>query len=142
MAEISSALPATPVTLAARAFRQSDRALTDAEMAAAIDRQRSEWRDRVWLPAEKNGEEIWAAAREILLLRRLIEEDEAEHCKFQHEQHGQAAPDRAQPASFGASSNLRPSPLAGRFGHHGAFHWHSSFVVRASCQRLNPDGEE
>ena len=74
MAEISSALPATPVTLAARAFTQSDRALTDAEMAAAIDRQRSEWRDRVWLPAEKNGEEIWAAAREILLLRRLIEE--------------------------------------------------------------------
>src|SRR5438132_6001495 len=78
MAEISSALPATPVTLAARAFRQSDRALTDAEMAAAIDRQRSEWRDRVWLPAEKNGEEIWAAAREILLLRRLIEESAGE----------------------------------------------------------------
>src|SRR6266852_3674995 len=78
MAEISSALPATPVTLAARVLSQSDRALTDAEMAAAIDRQRSEWRDRVWLPAEKSGEEIWVAAREILLLRRLIEESAGE----------------------------------------------------------------
>src|SRR2546426_997674 len=78
MAEISDALPMTPVTLGARAFSQSDGALTDAEMAAAIDRQRSEWRDRVWLPSEKTGEEIWVAAREILVLRRLIEESAGE----------------------------------------------------------------
>ena len=36
---------------------------------AAIDRDRA---DRVWLLHEKSAEDVWHAAREILILRRLI----------------------------------------------------------------------
>src|SRR2546428_7264276 len=68
MTEISNALPVTPVTLAARVFSESDRPLTDAEIVAAIDRHRG---NGVWLLQEKSGADVWCAAREILILRRL-----------------------------------------------------------------------
>jgi glycerol-3-phosphate O-acyltransferase len=69
MTEISNAIPVTPVTLAARVFAQLDRPLRDDELVAAINRERA---DRVWLLYEKSGEDVWRAAREILILRRLI----------------------------------------------------------------------
>ena len=71
MNEISDALPVTPVPLAARVFAEHD-ALTDAEMIGAIATYRAKWSDRVWALREKTPEEIWMAAREILLLRHLI----------------------------------------------------------------------
>jgi len=69
MTEISNALPVTPVTLAARVFSESDRPLTDAEIVAEFDRVRA---NGVWLLYEKSGADVWRAAREILVLRRLI----------------------------------------------------------------------
>jgi glycerol-3-phosphate O-acyltransferase len=68
MVEISKALAVTPVTLAARIFRDKQ-VVTDSEMAAAMDRER----DRLWLLREKTGEEVWRAARWMLELRRLIQ---------------------------------------------------------------------
>ena len=68
MDRISDALPVTPVTLAASVFQQQE-TVTDAEMGAAIDRQRN----RVWLLREQSGAEVWATARRILELRRLIQ---------------------------------------------------------------------
>jgi glycerol-3-phosphate O-acyltransferase len=72
MTGISNALPVTPVALAARAFARTDRPLRDDEIVAAIDRDRT---DRVWLLHEKSAEDVWRAAREILVLRRLIVEE-------------------------------------------------------------------
>lgn len=68
MAEIASALPVTPVTLAARVFAQRG-VVSDAEMVAAIERERG----RLWLLREKTGEDVWREARWILELRRLIQ---------------------------------------------------------------------
>jgi glycerol-3-phosphate O-acyltransferase len=68
MREISEAFPATPVTMAARVF-VAEGVVSDAEMAAALERQR----DRLWLLREKTGEEVWRAARRILELRHLIQ---------------------------------------------------------------------
>ncbi len=73
MDEISAALPITPVTLAARIFSESLDPLTDDEMIGRMDGYRERWRDRVWLLREKNGDEMWRAARRILELRHLIE---------------------------------------------------------------------
>jgi glycerol-3-phosphate O-acyltransferase len=70
MDEISAAVPVTPVTLVATIL---DQPRTDAEIVAAIDQYRDEWRDRVWLLREKTGAEIWRLAREILSLRRLLQ---------------------------------------------------------------------
>jgi len=72
MEQISSALPVTPVTLAARVFADSSEPLSDGEIVAAMNRYRTEWRDRVWLLTEKTGEEMWLAAKRILELRHLI----------------------------------------------------------------------
>ncbi|HUP45744.1 MAG TPA: 1-acyl-sn-glycerol-3-phosphate acyltransferase [Thermoanaerobaculia bacterium] len=75
MNEISAAIPITPVTLVARVF--ADHAgrseLSEQEIVAAIDRYRTEWAGRVWLLRERNGADIWRAARDILVLRHLIE---------------------------------------------------------------------
>ena len=73
MTQISSALPVTPVTLAARVFADSNDALSDAEMIAAMNRYVKLWRHRVWLLGEKTGEELWPAAKRVLDLRHLIE---------------------------------------------------------------------
>jgi len=73
MSEISDALPITPVTLVARVFAEGKGPLTEGEIASAIDGYRERWRDRVWIIREKTGKEIWAAARNILELRHLIE---------------------------------------------------------------------
>ncbi len=73
MQQISAALPVTPVTLAARIFAESRDPLNDSEMAERADRYVDQWRDRVWLLRERNGEDIWRAARRILELRRLIQ---------------------------------------------------------------------
>lgn len=72
MTRISNALPVTPVTLVASIFREHG-TLTEREIVAAIARRREAWRDRVWLLREKSAAEIWAAARRVLELRRLIE---------------------------------------------------------------------
>ena len=73
MREISAALPVTPVTLAARIFSEARDPLTNADMIAAMDRYRSDWKHRVWLLREKTGQELWRAAKRILDLRHLIE---------------------------------------------------------------------
>jgi glycerol-3-phosphate O-acyltransferase len=73
MAQISSAFPITPVTLAARIFRESNEPLTEEAIIDRMEAYRDEWRDRLWLLREKTGEEIWRAAKRILELRRLIE---------------------------------------------------------------------
>jgi glycerol-3-phosphate O-acyltransferase len=73
MDAISAALPITPVSLAARIFSESRDPLTDDEMTERMDGYRERWRDRIWLLREKNGEEMWRAAKWILELRHLIE---------------------------------------------------------------------
>jgi glycerol-3-phosphate O-acyltransferase len=73
MDEISAAIPITPVTLSARIFSESRDPLTDDEMIERMDGYRERWRDRIWLLREKNGEEMWRAAKRILELRHLIE---------------------------------------------------------------------
>ena len=72
MAQISSALPITPVTLAARVFAASSEPLSEGEIVASMNRHLKEWRHRVWLLRERTGDEIWPAAKRILDLRRLI----------------------------------------------------------------------
>src|SRR5947209_6355076 len=73
MTQISSALPVTPVTLAARIFADHRDALSDAEVIAEMNRYLREWRHRVWLLREKSGEDLWAAAKRTLELRHLIQ---------------------------------------------------------------------
>ncbi|HEY6138144.1 MAG TPA: 1-acyl-sn-glycerol-3-phosphate acyltransferase [Thermoanaerobaculia bacterium] len=73
MGEISDALPITPVTLIARIFAEAKGPLTDAEIVAAAERYREQWRDRVWITRERSGAELWKAARNVLDLRHLIE---------------------------------------------------------------------
>jgi glycerol-3-phosphate O-acyltransferase len=73
MAEISAALPVTPVTLTARIFSESREPLSDSDIVARMDGYLEQWRDRVWLLREKDGDAIWHAAKRILELRRLIE---------------------------------------------------------------------
>ena len=73
MTQISSALPMTPVTLAARVFADSDQPLSDGEVVAAMNRYLKEWPHRVWLLREKTGEELWPAAKRILDLRHMIQ---------------------------------------------------------------------
>jgi glycerol-3-phosphate O-acyltransferase len=71
LAEISSALPVTPVTLVATIFRRHP-ILTQEQMLVEIERAREEYRDRPWLLREKTPKEIWKAARQVLELRHLI----------------------------------------------------------------------
>ena len=73
MDEISRALPLTPVTLVARLFTQRE-TWSESELAAALERERAAFADRVWLTREKTGAEIWNAARDILAIRHLIVE--------------------------------------------------------------------
>jgi glycerol-3-phosphate O-acyltransferase len=75
MNEISGAMPITPVALTARVFADygSRSEVSEQEIVAAIEKYRNEWPDRVWLLRERNGSDIWRAARDILVLRRLIE---------------------------------------------------------------------
>jgi glycerol-3-phosphate O-acyltransferase len=73
MEQISSALPMTPVTLAARIFGESRDPLTDVEISSRMDAYLDRWRDRVWLLGEKSGDELWRSAKRILALRRLIQ---------------------------------------------------------------------
>jgi len=72
MREISAAIPVTPVPLVARILAEHE-PLTDAEIAERIDEARQTWGDRMRVLREKDGAEIWRAARNVLELRRLIE---------------------------------------------------------------------
>ena len=80
MGGISDALPITPVTLTARVFVDHGESplLSEEEICASIDRYRALWTDRLWLMREKTGPEIWRAARAVLLIRHLIEEQAGE----------------------------------------------------------------
>ncbi len=71
MAEISRAIPVTPVTLVATIFTRRP-VLTNRQMLQEIEQVREEWRDRPWLLREKTPAEIWKAARNVLELRHLI----------------------------------------------------------------------
>jgi glycerol-3-phosphate O-acyltransferase len=75
MTEISAAIPITPVPLVARIFADRARVteITERQIIDDIERYRQTWADRVWVLREKSGEEIWRAARELLLFRHLIE---------------------------------------------------------------------
>jgi hypothetical protein len=68
-------LPVTPVALVARIFSDhgSRSEVSEQEIIAAIEHYRREWADRVWLMRERSASDIWRAAREILVLRHLIE---------------------------------------------------------------------
>lgn len=78
MAEISRALPVTPVALAARVFAESEGVtLSDDELAARIEGAAL---GRISLLREKTGAGIWSSAREVLLLRRLIELHDGKWC--------------------------------------------------------------
>jgi glycerol-3-phosphate O-acyltransferase len=72
MASISRALPVTPVALLATIFSDHE-TLSEPEIVAAIEERRAAWPDRNWLLREKDGQSLWNAAREVLLLRHLIE---------------------------------------------------------------------
>jgi len=75
MAAISAALPPTPVCLAAAVFLRRGKTipLSDAAIGAFIESLRKELGESVWLLREKRGEELWEAAKELLVLRRLVE---------------------------------------------------------------------
>jgi len=75
MGEISAVLPVTPVTLIARIFEDhGDRTeISEQEIVAAVEGYRSRWAGRVWLIRERNASDIWRSARDILLLRHLLE---------------------------------------------------------------------
>lgn len=73
MDEISAAVPVTPVTLIATAFRERE-TMTEPEVLAAIHALRERWSARLWLLREKTAEEVWRAARDVLVLRHLLAE--------------------------------------------------------------------
>jgi glycerol-3-phosphate O-acyltransferase len=72
---ISRALPVTPVALVAGIFGEHE-SLSEGQIIAAIEERRIAWANRNWLLREKDGSSLWNAAREVLLLRHLIEEAE------------------------------------------------------------------
>jgi len=73
MTEISGAIPITPVALVARVFADhGDEAIPEERMLRDIETYRAAWNDRVWLLREKTPDELWLAARDVLLLRHLI----------------------------------------------------------------------
>lgn len=71
MAEISEALPVTPVTMVASIFAKHP-IVTDEAMLNEIEKLRTEWGERAWLLREKTPKELWKAARQVLELRHLI----------------------------------------------------------------------
>ena len=75
MERISDALPVTPVTLVAHIFAANSSAseLAEERIVDQIERLQKEWADRPWLLRERAAIDIWRAAREVLLLRHLIE---------------------------------------------------------------------
>lgn len=75
MTEISDAIPVTPVPLVARIFADHPQATEIAEqrIIEEIEHYRQRWAHRVWLSRERSAVEIWQAARDILVLRHLIE---------------------------------------------------------------------
>jgi len=75
MERISDALPVTPVTLVAHIFAANSSAseLAEEVIVDEIERLQREWAGRPWLLRERAAIDIWRAAREILLLRHLIE---------------------------------------------------------------------
>ncbi len=77
MESISAALPITPVPAVARVFSGNEGALTEAGIIEAVRDFRVRSSDRVWLTGEQTAEEIWEAAKRLLVLRHLIEETPA-----------------------------------------------------------------
>ena len=75
MSEISAALPVTPVAVVARVFAEhaGRTEIAEQDIVAAIERYRTEWRDRTWLMRERSSSDIWRAARDILVLRHFLE---------------------------------------------------------------------
>ncbi len=69
---ISHALPVTPVALLATVFAEHEW-LDDREIIAAVDERRTAWAERNWLLREKDGASLWNAAREVLVIRHLLE---------------------------------------------------------------------
>ena len=52
---------------------QVQRFNAEAQIVAAIETYRRTWKDRVWLLREKSASDIWRAAKEVLVLRHLID---------------------------------------------------------------------
>ncbi|MGZ5475392.1 MAG: 1-acyl-sn-glycerol-3-phosphate acyltransferase [Thermoanaerobaculia bacterium] len=74
MNEISAATPITPVPLAARIFIEHPAPeIPEEQIVQEIARYRERWSSRVWSLREITPAEIWIAARDLLLFRRLIE---------------------------------------------------------------------
>jgi glycerol-3-phosphate O-acyltransferase len=74
MNEISAATPITPVPLAARIFVEHPAPeIPEEHIVQEIARYRERWSSRVWTLREITPAEIWIAARDLLLFRRLIE---------------------------------------------------------------------
>jgi glycerol-3-phosphate O-acyltransferase len=74
MESISAALPITPVPVVARVFAGNECALTESGIIDAVRDFRERSSARVWLTGEQTAEEIWEAAKRLLVLRHLIEE--------------------------------------------------------------------
>jgi glycerol-3-phosphate O-acyltransferase len=75
MTRISDVLPITPVALVARVFADHGAAgeVAEQRIVSEIERYKREWADRVWLMRERAPTDIWRAARDVLVLRHLIE---------------------------------------------------------------------
>jgi glycerol-3-phosphate O-acyltransferase len=75
MERISEALPVTPVTLVAHIFaaNRSASELAEQKIVDEIERLQKAWAGRPWLLRERAAIDIWRAARDVLLLRHLIE---------------------------------------------------------------------
>lgn len=73
MTEISDAIPVTPVALVARIFAENGGEMAEEAIVEEIGRDRERWASRVWLTRERSPADIWNAAREVLVLRRLVE---------------------------------------------------------------------
>lgn len=77
MREISGSLPVTPVPVVASIFRDArSEPVPESELLSRIRRIQHETRERAWHLRDSDPERIWESARNVLELRRLIEETE------------------------------------------------------------------
>ena len=75
MTRISDALPVTPVALVARIFADHPAGgeIAEQKIVSEIERYRKEWANRIWLMRERAATDIWRSARDVLVLRHLID---------------------------------------------------------------------
>jgi len=76
MERISDALPVTPVTLIASIVRDlGPNLIAESTLVGEIANRHEQWKNRIWLLREESPQRIWEAGREVLMLRRLMEQE-------------------------------------------------------------------